>query len=369
MVSNRRVTIVSGSVGAGHDGAAYELARRLSHAGVEAKVLDYLSLLPRWLARVLDDGYSNSVKAVPGVFDWIFRRIETSRLVYALAAGVCRLPERRLCRALSGDDAVVTTYPLASRTLGELKRKGLLDLPCLAYLTDPAPHRLWVHTSLDEHLTVTAHTAAEGERLYAVDMTAAGPLVPAQFGHHKAAQSRDRLRDELGLAAGDLAVLISAGSLGLGDIEATAAAVQAAGAVPVVLCGRNESLHRRLTRKGHTALRWRDDVAELMAAVDVLVHNAGGLSLTEALVAGLPAVTFAPIPGHGRANAALLDLTGLAPWAKTPWELRRALHDARHRPRLPLLSPERDASEIVLELFTPRTELPRQDEGARTRVS
>ena len=58
------------------------------------------------------------------------------------------------------------------------------------------------------------------------------------------------------------------------------------------------------------ALGWRDDVPDLMAAADVLVHNAGGLSCTEALVAGLPVVTYRPIPGHGRANAAVLARPG-----------------------------------------------------------
>jgi len=66
-----------------------------------------------------------------------------------------------------------------------------------------------------------------------------------------------------------------------------------------------------------------------MAAADVLVHNAGGLSLTEGLAAGLPVITYQPLPGHGRANAALLAKVGLAPWPQTPEELRDGCD--RHR--------------------------------------
>jgi UDP-N-acetylglucosamine:LPS N-acetylglucosamine transferase len=62
-----------------------------------------------------------------------------------------------------------------------------------------------------------------------------------------------------------------------------------------------------------------------MQLADVLVHNAGGLSFTEAMVAGLPAVTYRAIPGHGRANAAVLDRAGLAPWVRTPDELPEVL--------------------------------------------
>lgn len=87
-----------------------------------------------------------------------------------------------------------------------------------------------------------------------------------------------------------------------------------------------------------------------MAACDVLVHNAGGLSLSEALTAGLPAVTFAPIAGHGRANAALLHSAGLAPWATTTDELAECLRAAASRPRVPLTIPEHPAEDVVAGL-------------------
>jgi len=67
----------------------------------------------------------------------------------------------------------------------------------------------------------------------------------------------------------------------------------------------------------------------------VLVHNAGGLSFTEALVAGLPAVTYRPIPGHGRANAAVLERFGLAPWPRSREELAAALHEHVRAGRTP----------------------------------
>jgi processive 1,2-diacylglycerol beta-glucosyltransferase len=98
--------------------------------------------------------------------------------------------------------------------------------------------------------------------------------------------------------------------------------VTRAGFTALLLCGRNEELRRRVHgRPGAVALGWRTDVDRLMLAADVLVQNAGGLSFTESLVAGLPAVTYRPIPGHGRANARVLDAAGLAPWARTPAEL------------------------------------------------
>jgi UDP-N-acetylglucosamine:LPS N-acetylglucosamine transferase len=123
----------------------------------------------------------------------------------------------------------------------------------------------------------------------------------------------------------------------------------------LVLCGRNERLRRQLSgRERVVALGWRSDVAALMAATDVLVHNAGGLSLTEALTAGLPAVTFRPIPAHGRANAELLSRAGLVPWPQDDAELAAAIVaqcEAGRQDRRVVLRHE-DASRLVRSLLS-----------------
>ena len=263
---------------------------------------------------------------------------------------LCRVAGRRLGPALAGVDVVVSTYPLASRSIGQLVDRGRIAVPTVTYLTDPAPHRTWVHPSVDVHLTVTEATAAAGQRQYTVPMSAAGPLVPPAFIAPISRLQRHRLRGELGLAPTDIGVLLSCGSLGLGELDAAAAAVRTGGAIPIVLCGNNTALQQRLERDGVTALGWREDVPALMAACDVLVHNAGGLSLTEALAAGLPAVTYAPIPGHGRANAKLLDDAGLVPWALTSDQLGPLLHQAAARTRVPLPAPQEPAAEAVTRL-------------------
>jgi UDP-N-acetylglucosamine:LPS N-acetylglucosamine transferase len=141
------------------------------------------------------------------------------------------------------------------------------------------------------------------------------------------------LRAELGAGLDRPIALLAGGSLGIGDVRATVDDVVAAGCTAVVLCGRNDALLRRLTRPGIVALGWRDDVHRLLQAADVLVQNAGGLSFTESLVAGLPAVTYRPIPGHGRANATVLDAAGLAPWARNRSDLARHLHAQAARGR------------------------------------
>lgn len=320
-----RVLIVSGSVGAGHDGAARELSDRLGRAGVTVEVRDFLDAVPAWAAWVLREGYLATSRRAPAAFEAMFQGAEREGLPLQQFRFLARLGRAEVGRwiAATGCDVVVSTYPVSSQCLGELRAQGV-GVQALTYVTDPAVHRAWVHRAVDLHLTVTRASAERGCSDHGVPMTAAGPLVPARFA--PAASRPADLRRELGLPDDRPVALLSAGSEGLGAVPLTAADIVAAGWVPLVLCGRNDGLHRQLAAvPGVVPLGWRDDVHELMRVADVLVHNAGGLTLTEALVSGLPAVTYRPIPGHGRANAEALHRSGLAPWARSGTELATLL--------------------------------------------
>lgn len=347
------VLVVSGSVGAGHDGAANELAQRLRALGVHVDVEDHLRALVPGAALFLRQGYTQSVGRVPALFEWLFGVLEDSRFWRCLLALLCRTSCWRLQRwsRRRPYSLVVSTYPLASQALGHLRERGRLRVPVVTYLCDPAAHRSWVHPGVDHHWTVTEATARQGRRDYGTPMTAVGPLVPEKFTRVPAERGA-QLRRELGIDPARKVALLVAGSLGLGDVAESAAQVAAAGLVPMVLCGRNEELRARVAAvPGAVALGWRSDVHELLSAADVLVQNAGGLSYTEALVAGLPAVSYRCIPGHGRANAAVLEGARLAPWARSDEELAPALRSALARGRrAPQLG---DPAEAVLALLVP----------------
>lgn len=361
-----RVLVISGSVGAGHDGAADELISRLAKVGVAVDRRDYLDALPQVFRYMLRDGYRLSVGYVPAFFDWMFAHLEHAGWVQRVALGLCRMAQRHVLRWVGDHDVVVSTYMLASQTLGQLKEAGLVDATLVTFLTDPAVHRLWVHPAVDHHLTVTEATARMGHLVYRTPMRAVGGLVSPRFAQRPDPADRHRLRAELGLSPEGLVVLLATGSLGMGDVPHVVQTISASGvAEVVVLCGRNDRLRKQLSRQpGVVALGWRDDVPELMAAVDVLVHNAGGLSLTEALTAGLPAVTYRPIPGHGVANSEVLAEAGLAPWPQDEAGLIAAIRQQALRrgdPSHVVRSP--DTASVVLALLAERGQhaVPGQD--------
>jgi processive 1,2-diacylglycerol beta-glucosyltransferase len=352
-----RVLVISGSVGAGHDGAADELISRLAKLGVAADRRDYLDALPHVCRYFLRDGYRLSVGYWPAFFDWLFASLERTGWVRRVALWLCKVARRDVLRWVGDHDVVVSTYMLASQTLGQLKEVGLVNATLVTFLTDPAVHRTWVHPAVDHHLTVTEATAQMGQEVYHTPMQAVGGLVSPRFAEPVDPARRQQLRTELGLSRDGLVVLLATGSLGMGDVPNVVRSLSSSGiGEVVVLCGRNDRLRKQLaTQPGVVALGWRDDVPDLMTAADVLVHNAGGLSLTEALTAGLPAVTYRPIPGHGIANSQVLADAGLAPWPQDEAELAEAIRkqavrrgDPSHVVRDP------DTASFVLSLLAER---------------
>jgi hypothetical protein len=149
------VLVLSASVGQGHEGAARELARRLNDRGLEVEVVDYLDMLPWPVRHVLRDLYAPTVQYAPGLFEWMFQRLEHRGGVRSVAQWVIRCAEDAVARRAHGADVVVATYPLAGQTLGRLRDAGRLPATAVTYLTDPAAHALWCHSSVDTHLTAT----------------------------------------------------------------------------------------------------------------------------------------------------------------------------------------------------------------------
>ncbi|MEV0741229.1 glycosyltransferase [Streptomyces sp. NPDC050549] len=330
-----RIVIVSASVGAGHDGAAAELERRLVAAGLAVDRLDLLDVLPARLGRLVRDGYHRMLVRTPWLYQRIYSSTERAGGGGSIARALLRSAEERLLRALPADTgAVVSTYPGASRVLGNLRLADRLTVPVLTYLTDFSVHPLWVADGVDVHLALHAVPAAQARAAGARDVRVCGPVADPRF-HPVNASERAAARTRFGLPANVPLALLVAGSWGVGPVRQAARELRDCGAaVPVVVCGRNEALAEQLRADGIEHVHgWVDDMPGLMHAADVLVQNAGGLTSLEAFAAGLPVASYGCIPGHGLTNASALDQAGVAAWIRDPAQLKHVLAELIDGPR------------------------------------
>ncbi len=321
-----RVLVVSADIGAGHDAAAAELAERLAAHGIVVERLNFFAALPRPLHRVFREGYRAMLRWLPWSYDALFTITDRSSLTVRAIRTALRLASRRmLLRLPPGTSLVVTTFPFANQVLGPLRYRGRLDASVVTYVTDFVVHPTWMAPGVDTYCVI--HRAAQRQAAAhgAPDVRVVSPLVSARFTSLPSDGKR-AARARFGLPEQERLALIVAGSWGVGDVARTAAEVLATGCVkPVVVCGRNDDLRRRLHAFPGHVLGWVDDMPALMRAVDVVVENAGGLTCQQSLAAGLPTVTYRPIPGHGRANAEVLAEAGLTTYVTTAAHLRPAL--------------------------------------------
>lgn len=354
------VVIISGSLGAGHDSAAAELALRLRDFGIRASVIDYLSRVPSLISFPMRAGYYATASHAPFLLEALFQSSQGTRgkdgshgEPAASMELMSRIAARRLLPEVADARVVVSTFPFATQAIGRLRSRGLRAVTA-SYLTDPAAHRVWLHPAVDHHLVVTDPTRVSAQA-FGFEATVVGPLVAKEFRRPLRDEERAGLRAELGVARSEevLALLMS-GSHGMGQIGDAADAVRRAGATPVVLCGSNDRLRRSLQARGITALGWRTDVHRLMHAADVLVHNSGGLSFTESLVVGLPAVTYMPIAGHGLLNAQVLHDSGLSPWARSAEDLGTLIGRLGARAQDPIAEAGETAASFVAGLCDER---------------
>ena len=118
-------------------------------------------------------------------------------------------------------DVIVSTYPGVTAVLGELRRKGRLDVPCYSSITDLAGLQFWAHPGIDLHFITHPESAEEVERIAGPGSVrwAKPPTSPAFL----AARSREEARKALGLPATGRVIAVSGGGWGVGDLAGATA--------------------------------------------------------------------------------------------------------------------------------------------------
>lgn len=325
-------------MGEGHDAVARALAARLNGQGHDAVPVDVLRLLPsRAAGAALRGFYKGCIRYAPWVYAGIYaaffqpgngpggpherHRPDTTPLAATVGPRLLALTERLR------PDLVVPVFHLAAQVTGRERALGRLKVPTAVLVTDFAVHRQWLHPGNDHYLCLTQEAAdvvraATGRPADAVGATIADAFLPPRAPARRPDADRPR-------------VLLSAGAWGAGtDFAETARAVAEAGFVPVVLCGHNERLRRRLrTLPGVTALGWQRDLPSVLAGATALVDNAAGQTALQALALGVPVVGYRPLPGHGRDGVRAMAGLGLSRLADTPADLVSALDEARRPPQ------------------------------------
>jgi len=337
--------LMAASVGGGHLRAAQALKEALEDLRPEASALifDYLGLTNPTLNRLARVSYGQMVNHAPVLWRGFYRA--TSRVKYDSPVQSVLYRGGLNCGAKFLEAfqprAVVSTYPVPAGVFATLKHRGRTDALMVTVITDQAGHSQWIHPGTDLYL-VGSHQVAEELRNLGVTapiIVTGIPISPAFATAKKNGPSKARLglNPELPL------VLVMTGAEGMG--QGLVQAIDLLGNFPepleaVVVTGQNNRLKDRLTSRLDsytrpvTVLGFVDNVPELMAAADLMLGKAGGLTTSEALAVGLPMLVYRPIPGQEEANTRYLIKHGVGRAANNPLELKQELLLLLKKPEL-----------------------------------
>lgn len=365
--------VLSASYGGGHQRVAevLEAAWRRSSPRVRVEVVDFFErFVNPALNRFTRTLYVRSVRHAPRLWGAFYYATGNIRPDSGTQRFINRLGKARLLAYLRqyNPHGVVSVHPTPAGSLSELKGEGKVSQPSAVVMTDYAVHSQWIHPHVDLYCVaseeVRAGLADRGVPPQRIRVTGI-PVDPAF------AEPLDRaeVARKLGLDPARATVLVMAGAYamlgGIVDVHRVLLGlprpVQA-----VFVCGRDEALVRRLRQRS----RRRPDVHvhgfvsnvhEYMAAADLLVTKAGGITVSEALVRELPMVVYRPIPGQEEWNTRMLVAAGAALVARDPEELAQvlqrlladpaaleAMRQAARRIRRPHAA--REAADAILQL-------------------
>ncbi|MEW6422629.1 MAG: glycosyltransferase [Deinococcota bacterium] len=328
-----RALILSASFGSGHHQANDALDQALRAAGVNlrARHADFIAYLNPFERAVTVGTYDAWLRYAPGMYKAFYTWTDQETEPRALTGTFGWLGLRGMLRDLREvyPEVVVSSFPTPVALAHTARQQLGADFLNALVVTDYRVHHHWARPEAELLMVASEEAREQMGRWRIPDSSVAVtgiPIAPA----YRALIGADRtaLREKHGLQPDEPLILVSGGGTGtyralnrvLNELSNLGRRVQV-----LVLAGAQG---RGVTQVGGAmihALGFTTAFPELLAASDLVVGKAGGLTVAEATALGVPLVIFEPIPGQEEHNAAYLVRHGAGLWARRLTDVRPAV--------------------------------------------
>jgi processive 1,2-diacylglycerol beta-glucosyltransferase len=328
MKTKPRVLLLSASSGAGHVRAAQALEKAFAARGdCVVEHIDAIQYVSKLFQRIYDKAYISMVRRAPELMGVLYERTDQPWHHPRRRLALDRLNTGPMIRLLKRvqPDLCVATHFLPAEIIAWLIAKRKLKARNAIVVTDYDVHAMWLcrtvdryYVALEEAAEYLARISVPREKIQVTGI----PIDPLFAVPVDRAETRRRL----GLDPQAVVVLIAAGGYGVGPVEQLVRdllALQRPWQI-VAIAGRGEAVRKRLEEISQEAgklssgaprlcaVGFTTEMDRYMAAADLLVGKAGGLTTSEALSRTLPMALIEPIPGQEERNADHLLEAGAA---------------------------------------------------------
>lgn len=331
-----KVLILTISAGHGHNQTASAIAESLKSKGVECIVLDAYKYINRFLSDSVEKGYLLSTKYTPIVYGRAYRLAEMKEKkrrnkFFNVGRFANNVMGKKLLKYIEdyNPDVVISTHIFAAITMTNFSVK-VPDIINIGIITDFTIHPFWEDTELDYYVTATPLLNYQCEKK-GIELDKILPFgIPI---HKKFSTSISKIEARRLLGIDDKpTIMVMMGSMGYGNVRRIVSKIDVLNLDFQILCicGRNERARRSVDKLccRHKVYNFGfvDNVDVMMDASDFMITKPGGLSMSESLAKGIPAILVNPIPGQEDRNLEFLLNNGLAMAATSTFPIDEAVY-------------------------------------------
>lgn len=315
----KKVLIISVKAGYGHHSTAQAMIDFFRANGVECDMLDTFEYISSFLGDSIQDGYLSLTKYFPDIYGKAYDKLDKNNEEhgkYSPIAVSSKVISKKLRDYVTsyGADAIVGTHSYACMLVSYMKKKGYISCPTYGVVTDFTVHPFWESTNLDYY--VVADKLLNNQMIKkGIPQEKILPFgIPIKEKFSKKL-SKQEARKQIGIEDKDT-ILVMMGSMGFGNILSDMEKITSADGDFQVLCvcGTNEKMQKAVLSKewGKTVKVYGfvDNVDIMMDASDCIITKPGGLTTSELMAKGLPAILVNPIPGQEDRNMEFLVNSG-----------------------------------------------------------
>ncbi len=315
IMAKPKLLILTCRFGMGHYSAAASLAEDILTQNAKADVMIcdiYEKAFPRACPAIYE-AYSLLAGKGWAIYNLAYQKTTAARQS-GNNSGHSQL-RRLLLKALSNvieefqPDIIISTYSLCSMLTSCYKAGSKSSIPLITYITDITSHNVWINDYTDYYFVAdkTTRQSLIGQGVAARKIVVSGIPVRMEF---KNPAARDYTA-----AAAKRELLIMGGGLGIlpENRDFYLRLNEEPGLHTTIITGKNRRLYKKLAGKydNITVLGYTDEVYRYMSQAHLLLSKPGGITLFEAIYAGLPIASFTPLLKQEIANGAFIRDKGL----------------------------------------------------------
>lgn len=345
-----KILILSATTGGGHMSAAYALKNYITSVdgASEVNIIDTIQVISPTLNKAVTGGYVYLATKTPKMYGGIYKIADKDTSLNKAVTLASSQISKKLLPIIErfNPDTIITTHAFATEMVSILKSDGDIDIPIISIITDFAPHKTYLNDVVDAYIVSSCEMVEDmvergiqREKIYPFG-------IPVKQEFYEDIPRREILEEE-GLDPDLRTVLIMAGSFGVTDVLKIYHNIVSSEAdfQIILITGRNEKLYETFDRylsktifqnalieeynnehllktvrkprkpkpsKPTKLLYYTEEIPKYMHISDIIVTKPGGLTVSEAIAAGLPIAAYKPIPGQEEQNADFLVSKNMA---------------------------------------------------------